>query len=346
MKAYLDLLRDILEHGSQQPNRTGIDTISMPGASLRFDLAKSFPAITTKQLHWPGVTGELCAFLRGADSAATMRELGFKMWDGNANDPGKPGHPNAWLTNPFRKGEDDLGRIYGVQWRRWQAFKHIQEFGFANLGQHEAVEKKLEEAGWENIGIATGLNTGSIYHKEIDQVGECIRKIIMTPTDRRILFHAWNPAELDQMALPPCHLLYQFLPNIQTGELSMCMYQRSADSFLGVPFNIASAALLLSVIAHLTGYKPRWLNLFLADAHIYVNHIDQVKEQLSRKPMEAPKLSISHRIPTYADIFEQSDAQTEIAVDIATAWLDDLVPGDFTLPGYISHAAIKAPIAI
>lgn len=287
MKAYLDLLADVLQNGTQQSNRTGIDAISLPGAMLKFDLAEGFPAVTTKKLAWKAVVGELVGFLRGCDNAAQFRELGCNVWNQNANENAQ------WLANPNRKGEDDLGRIYGVQWRKWQG--------------------------------ADG--------RIVDQVANVLNTLRSNPTDRRMIVSAWQPAEFDQMALPPCHVLYQFIANVERNELNLCMYQRSCDLFLGVPFNVASAALFLSVVAHLTGFKPRFFTHFLADAHIYVNHVDQVREQLSREPRPAPRLVIDG-IPA----FDGSNFDP--------TWIDRLDPASFRLEGYDPHPAIKAPMAV
>ncbi|MFM7460048.1 MAG: thymidylate synthase, partial [Burkholderiales bacterium] len=235
MENYHRLLEAVLAEGTQQANRTGIDAISIPGAVLKFDLTKGFPAVTTKKLAFKSMCGELIAFLRGVSSAAEFRELGCAFWDQNANEN------LAWLSNPNRKGVDDLGRVYGVQWRDWKR--------------------------------ADGSS--------IDQVMSALHTIHERPTDRRIIVSAWRPDEFSQMALPPCHVLYQFIVNVERKEINLCMYQRSCDLFLGIPMNIASAALFLSIVGHLTGYTARHVTHFLADAHIYVNHLDQVREQLS-----------------------------------------------------------------
>lgn len=288
MKNYLELLKDVLENGTRQANRTGIDAISLPGAMLKFDLANGFPAVTTKKLAFKAVVGELLGFLRGTDSAAGFRDLGCKIWDQNANENA------AWLQNPNRKGVDNLGRIYGVQWRDWKA--------------------------------ANGTS--------IDQVGNALRTIHERPTDRRIIINAWRPDEFDQMALPPCHVLYQFLVNVERREISLCMYQRSCDLLLGIPFNVASSALFLSVMGRLTGYTPRHFTHFLADAHIYVNHVEQVKLQLSREPYEVPKLVVADRAPIYTG--ESPDVE----------WLEMFQPDDFQLVGYLHHDPILAPMAV
>ena len=287
MKQYQDLLRDVLENGTRQANRTGIDAISLPGAMLKFNLKDGFPAITTKKLAFKACKAELIAFLRGYDNAAQFRELGCNFWDQNANEN------KAWLANPNRKGGDDLGRIYGVQWRDWRT--------------HDSYDSE-----W------------GTYHKSVDQVQNAIETIRKDPTNRRIIINAWRPDEFNHMALPPCHVLYQFIVNVEKRELNLCMYQRSCDMFLGVPMNIASAALFLSIMAKLTGYDPGTFTHFLADAHLYVNCIDQAKEQLSRTPMDLPRLALSDR-----------------------EWsIDTIEPDDIQLIGYQSHPAIKAEMAV
>lgn len=287
MKAYLDLLADVLKNGTRQSNRTGIDAISLPGAMLKFDLAEGFPAVTTKKLAWKAVVGELVGFLRGCDNAAEFRALGCNVWNQNANEN------KQWLANPNRKGEDDLGRIYGVQWRGWKG--------------------------------ADG--------RVVDQVTNVLNTLRTNPTDRRMIVSAWKPDEFDQMALPPCHVLYQFIANVERNELNLCLYQRSADLVLGIPFNCSSASLFLSIVAHLTGFKPRFFTHFLADAHVYVNHVDQVSEQISREPRNPPKLVINN-IPAFD------------GTNFDPTWIDRLDPADFVLEGYDPHPAIKAPMAV
>jgi thymidylate synthase len=291
---YLNLLQDILDHGIHQSNRTGIDTLTLPGAMLKFDLREGFPAITTKKLAFDAIKGELIGFLRGATSAADFRALGCKIWDQNANE-------NAtWLASEFREGTDDLGRIYGAQWRSWT---------------------NRENDGW-----------GNMLPKPIDQVAIALDKVRNDPTNRRIIVNAWNAAELDKAALPPCHVLFQLLPHVDGRVLHMTMYQRSCDMFLGVPFNIASYALLLELFAAWTGYTAGTLTMFLADAHIYENHIEQVKEQLTREPFLAPKLALDLPIsPETRDL------------DLL---LEHLHPDDIRLVDYQHHAAIKAPMAV
>lgn len=319
MQSYLDLLRRILDQGQWQDNRTGIRTCAVSGASLRFDLREGFPAVTTRRLPFKTFMGELVAFLRGADSAADFRTLGSGIWDANAN------RNQQWLANPNRRGEDDLGRIYGVQWRDWQGWRNVP-----------ADSPQLADAlrlGWELRGR---LDDGSLMlSRRIDQLRDCLDKLIHQPTDRRILFHAWNPAELDRMALPPCHLLYQFNAAVATRTLSLCLYQRSVDAPLGLVGNLAEAAALLALVARLTGFTSAVLNWFGADVHIYENQLEMVHTQLARQPFAPPRLVLDPRIPDFA---RTGRYQPE--------WLERVEPGDFQLAGYQHHPPLTAPMAV
>ncbi|MGH8379796.1 thymidylate synthase [Pseudomonas sp.] len=323
MKQYLDLVRDVIENGTLQGNRTGIRTISLPGAMLRFDLQKGFPAITTRKLAFKSAIGEMVGFLRGVKNAGEFRELGCKVWDQNANENAQ------WLANPFRQGHDDLGEIYGVQWRQWPAYKRIP------LSNPAAIEL-AQSQGFQKIAEAEEDGEAFVVlYKAIDQIRQCIDTIHKDPGSRRILFHGWNCAQLDEMALPPCHLLYQFHPNVETREISLTLYIRSNDLGLGTPFNLTEGAALLSLVGRLTGYTPRWFTYFIGDAHVYENHLDMLNEQLKRKPLAAPKLVINDRVPEYAKtgVYEPE-------------WLEKVEPSDFSLEGYEHHAPMTAPMAV
>jgi thymidylate synthase len=319
MRQYLDLVSAVLDSGNWQENRTGIKTISLPGAMLRFDLAHGFPAVTTKRLAFKSAIGELIGFLRGSRSAAEFRALGCKVWDQNANEN------ERWLNNPYRNGQDDLGPVYGAQWRSWPAFKAIARQDSAKLTNAISL-------GYNVIGEN---ETQAFLYKSVDQLRQCLDSIVNTPQDRRILFHAWNPAQLEEMALPPCHLLYQFHPNQSRGELSMSLYVRSNDLGLGTPFNLAEGASLLHLVSRLTGYRARWFTYFIGDAHIYENHVDMLRKQLSREPLPLPRLVISDRIPDMSKtgIYEPS-------------WLERVEPSDFSLEGYRHHPPITAAMAV
>lgn len=290
MQSYLDLIERVIREGVRRPNRTGVDTLFIPGAMLQFDLRAGFPAVTTKKLAFKSVVAELVGFIRGVTSAADFRALGTKIWDQNANENA------AWLANPARRGEDDLGRIYGAQWRRW--------------------------------------NTSS--GGTVDQLVNAIRTILVDPNSRRIVISAWRPDESDQMALPPCHVLYQFLVDATNRVLHLCMYQRAVDLYLGASFNVCSASALLALIARMTGYTPGVFTHCLADVHLYVNHLEQARTQLMREPYPLPDLKISERIKPLAG----ADPQ-----EIALA-LEAVEPSDFALENYRHHPALPAPMAV
>ncbi|MTV41179.1 thymidylate synthase [Duganella radicis] len=323
MQQYQELIQTVIDTGSWQDNRTGIRTLSVPGAMMRFDLTKGFPAVTTKKLAFKSVVGELCAFLRASRSAADFRALGCKVWDQNANEN------QQWLDNPYRLGTDDLGPVYGVQWRQWPGYKVIDADQTAQLANARkngfTVVAPIEENGVKKV----------LLYKAIDQLRECLDTIVNNPGSRRILFHGWNPAVLDAVALPACHLLYQFIPNPATKELSMCLYVRSNDLGLGTPFNLAEGAALMHLVGRLTGYTPRWFTYFIGDAHIYENHMEMVQEQLKREPFPLPQLIISERVPSFAQTGKYEPE-----------WLEKIEPSDFALEGYQHHAPITAPMAV
>lgn len=249
---YLNLMEEIVYDGSRQKNRTGIDTLMLPGAMIKVHLSEGFPAVTTKKLAWETMKGELIGFLRGYTSAAQFRELGCKIWDQNANEN------QAWLANPNRKGKDDLGYIYSRLWT-----------DMPGADSHKSDGK------------------GNYRWNQIEKLLENIRK---DPTSRRLIVNSWHPEVFDQAALPPCHVMFQVIIDQTKGLMHMNMYQRSCDMFLGVPFNISSYALLTHIFAAVTGYKPGTFTWFGADCHIYENHIDQVKEQIVRVPYSPPTL--------------------------------------------------------
>lgn len=317
MQSYHDLMQRILADGVRRPNRTGIDTLMVPAATLSFDLREGFPAVTTKKLAFEACKGELLGFFRGYQNAAQFRALNCRIWDANANET------PAWLANPHRKGQDDLGRIYGAQWTAWNDTRVV--------GAAEAAV--LREEGFEEIAFdpLRGLH---VMYRTLNQLELALRKCRFEPNDRRIVISAWRPDEFDRMALPPCHVLAQFLPNPADGTLHLTMYQRSCDVFLGIPFNIASYALLLSVMGRLAGLTPATLTMFLGDVHIYVNHLDQVREQLRRTPYPTPTLAIADRV-------RRIDTHEDIPGAFAR-----IEPADLQLVNYRSWPALKAPMAV
>ncbi len=264
MRAYLDLLQHVLDHGTDRGDRTGTGTRSVFGHQMRFDLSAGFPVLTTKKLHLKSIVHELLWFLRGDTNIAYLKENGVSIWDEWADDNG------------------ELGPVYGYQWRSWP----------------------MPDGG------------------HIDQIANLMHMLRANPNSRRLIVSAWNPALVDEMALPPCHCLFQFY--VADGKLSCQLYQRSGDIFLGVPFNIASYALLTMMVAQVAGFAPGDFVHTLGDAHLYSNHFEQARLQLTRTPKPLPTMRIN---PEVKDLF---------------AFRFE----DFTLEGYEADAHIKAPVAI
>lgn len=320
MKQYHDLLQKVLDEGILQNNRTGIPCYSIVGEMLSFDMKDGFPAITTKKLAFNQVKGELLGFIRGCTNVKDFQALGCSVWDLNAG-------ADYWLNNPANIGNGDLGVIYGSQWRKWEDVRTVWDFEEA---------KYLSDKGYrqDNYSFEEGDDSPDFERWTmigyVDQLANALHEVINNPTSRRIKVEAWNPAKLDQMALPPCHTGFQLYVDTKNKELSMTMNQRSCDLFLGIPFNIASYALLLHLIAGATEYKPRHLKMFLTDVHIYENHVEQVKEQLKRSEFSLPKLGFNK--------YDKSISMIE--------YLETLEPDDIWLEGYQSHPAIKAPMAV
>lgn len=264
MKAYLDLLQDILDNGTQRGDRTGTGTLSVFGRQMRFDLSEGFPVTTTKKLHLRSIIHELLWFLQGDTNIKYLKENKVRIWDEWADENG------------------DLGPVYGKQWRSW------------------------------------ATPDGQV----IDQISELIHNLKNNPNSRRHVITAWNPADLPKMALSPCHCLFQFY--VADGKLSCQLYQRSADTFLGVPFNIASYALLTLMIAQVCDLEPGEFVHTLGDTHLYLNHLEQANLQLSRETRPLPKMWIN---PEVKDIFSFKYK-------------------DFKLLDYKPHPTIKAPISV
>lgn len=307
-QAYISLLQEVLRDGEDRSDRTGVGTRSLFGRQIRCDLADGFPALTTKKLFWKPVVGELLWFLEGSQDNKRLAELTFgdtyhnTIWTGNAT---------ADYWKPKATFEGDTGRIYGVQWRRW---KHTSVKSYEDFLEHP-------EGGTTYFGA-------KVSSQEHDQIAKIIHSLKTNPTDRRMVLSAYNVGELDQMSLPPCHMFAQFYVNGATmtrgQRLSCQVYIRSNDLFLGLPFNIASYALLTHMLAQVAGMGVGELIITIGDAHIYQNHMDQVVEQIKRVPYAAPFLLLNPEIR-----------------DIDKFTMDDIV-----LMNYESHPAIKAPMAV
>jgi len=284
---YLDMIRDIIDNGIQRGDRTGTGTLSKFGSQMRFSLREgTLPLLTTKRTFWRGVAEELLWFVKGSTNANELAAKNIHIWDGNGS--------REFLDSRGLEQREvgDLGPVYGFQWRHFGATYRDMHTDYTGQG--------------------------------VDQLAECIDKIKNNPEDRRIIMSAWNPADLKAMALPPCHMFCQFYVDTKKKELSCQMYQRSADMGLGVPFNIASYALLTHMVAHVTGLKPGDFIHTLGDAHVYLNHVEGLRVQLDRSPRAFPKLKIN---PDKTDI-------------------DNFVFEDFEVIGYKPHKTISMPMAV
>ena len=301
MIQYLDLLRHVLEHGKFKADRTGTGTYSVFGAQTRFDLRKDFPVLTTKKLHLRSIIYELLWFLRGERTIRYLQENKVTIWDEWADEKG------------------DLGPVYGKQWRNWVKTQSRPRKS-SDPSSSQATLFDLGESGDETIVTPAGPRVRSKHG--IDQIATVIEQIKKNPDSRRLIVSAWNVADIDSMALPPCHALFQFY--VREGELSCQLYQRSADIFLGVPFNIASYALLTLMVAQVCGLKPGDFVHTFGDLHLYANHVEQAKLQLSREPRPLPQMKLNPAVKN----------------------IDHFKFEDFELVGYDPHPAIKAPIAV
>ncbi|MEC7181395.1 MAG: thymidylate synthase [Bdellovibrionota bacterium] len=264
MKAYLNLMKDILENGELKEDRTKVGTLNVFGRQMRFDLSEGFPLLTTKKLHLKSIIVELLWFLKGDTNVQFLKENGCNIW-------------NEWCDE-----NGDLGPIYGKQWRSWES------------------------------------TDGQV----IDQLGRVIEEIQSNPSSRRLVVSAWNPGDLEKMALPPCHCLFQFF--VSNGRLSCQLYQRSCDVFLGLPFNIASYSLLTHMVAAQCGLDVGEFVWTGGDVHLYTNHLDQVKLQLKRETRGLPRL-VFRRRPS--SIFDHKYE-------------------DFSFENYLPHPHIKAEVAV
>lgn len=298
---YLKLAKRILEQGSFKDDRTGTGTLSLFGQHLRFDLQEGFPLLTTKKVNFDALKRELLWFLKGETNIKSLVDDNVNIWNADAHrmyNSYADGlvYPELSLKefvesiktdSEFAEAHGDLGDVYGAQWRRWKA-------------------------------------TDTLFGDEytIDQISSVIEGIMKNPNSRRHIVSAWNVAEIENMALPPCHLLFQFY--VADGKLSCILTQRSSDTFLGLPFNIASYALLTHMVAQVTGLEVGELVINIGDAHIYANHIEQMQLQLTRMPRELPVLKLN---PEIDDIFE-------------------FTAEDIQIEGYNPHGIIKGAVSV
>ena len=320
-KQYQDLLQTILDYGVEKQDRTTTGTKSIFGYTIRHKMSDGFPLLTTKKLHWKSIVTELLWFLRGDTNIKWLLEQNNNIWNGDAykryeqwdgsgclypKELTKEEFINKIKTdNEFANKWGELGPIYGAQWRSWKR----------NASRDEKI-----------------VNPG-VYHKYIDQIQNLINELKTNPDSRRLMVNSWNVGELDQMVLPPCHYGFQVYTREENGQryISLMWNQRSVDTFLGLPFNIASYGLLLEIIAKEVGMVPDELIGNLGDTHLYLNHIEQAKEQITRTSFELPRLQLN---PIFLANLEHKSFDEAINGQI-----------NFQLNGYQSHPAIKAPLS-
>lgn len=313
MRQYLDLLQDVLDNGTVRDDRTGVGTISVFGRQIRFNMQDGFPAVTTKALAWKAVVSELLFFLEGSTNEHRLAEIK------NDNKPyaelTEKERKTIWTANYENQGkalgytDGEMGRIYSIQYR-----------GFRGV-------KEIKDPMYNQDGSIHGYN---VYYDTVvvDQVSNVIEQIKSNPNSRRLVVSAWNPVDLNDCVLPPCHVLYQF--DVDGDKLSLMWVQRSVDCGTGLPFNIASYALLLHIVARMTNKIPHELIGSLGNTHIYKNHIDQVKEQLTRTPHKLPQLEL----PEHAD-YSNIDS-----------FLKSVKTSDFKLLNYEHDEPLKYPMAV
>ena len=290
MKSYNELVKNVLENGEYKPNtRTGIGTISLFGAQLHYDLQKETPIVNSKKTNWEAAYIELLWYLKGTGDISFLQENGVKIWD-------------SWV----RPGTTQLGPVYGVQWRNWQKVKVVSHKDYLNHPE----------------GGATFFDA-KVRVEEIDQVRNLINTIKTNPTDRRMIVTAWNPSDLSEMQLPPCHMTWQC--NVVNGKLNLHLLQRSVDVPIGLPFNLTNYAMLAHMLAHVTGLEVGKLVWSGVDVHIYENQIEKMNEMLERPELE-------------------NTAKIKITRDVSD--IDDFKVGDLIVEDYVCHPFMKIPVAV
>lgn len=292
MKQYLDMCRYILEHGEDRPDRTGTGTRSVFGYQTRYDLREGFPLLTTKKMYLRPIAEELLWFIKGDTNIKYLVDRNVKIW-------------NEWPYEDFKKSEDFNGET-------------LEEFVEKIKNDDEFAKKH------GNLGPVYGAQWRNFNNEGTDQLMKLIDSLKNNPFSRRHIISAWNPSQVDEMALPPCHTLMQFYVSSDKKYLSCQLYQRSADTFLGVPFNIASYALLTYMLAQVCGYEPKEFIHTIGDAHIYKDHFDVVKTQIEREPLPLPHLVLNK------DIDNLFDFKIE----------------DIKLEGYQSHGSLKGKVSV
>ncbi|MDQ7009988.1 MAG: thymidylate synthase [Candidatus Gracilibacteria bacterium] len=310
MKQYLNLLKEIKENGIGKDDRTGTGVRGIFGMQAKYNLDDGFPLVTTKKTFLRIIIVELIWLIRGETNIKYLVDRKCHIWD-------------EW---PFQNWVDNSGEVvskdYPMYSKNWLELK--KEF-IKKIKDSDKENSWLKK--WGELGPVYGHQWRDFNSQKVDQIKNAINQIKVNPTNRRIIVSAWNPAQIDEMLLPPCHAFFQFNVDTVNNKLNLQLYQRSADMFLGVPFNIASYSTMLILFSKITGLTPGTFTHTLGDAHIYNNHINQVEEQLSREPFSLPELKLNKDIKTLEDI-------------------EKLEWEDFELINYKSHKSIKAPVAV
>jgi len=314
---YKQILNRIINDGVWQDNRTDKSAKFIPSATIEWDLRDGFPALTTKHLYFKQSIGEIVGFLQGATSAARFRDLGCNFWSSDANEN------KTWLASPFRKGEDDVGNIYGALWRNREVVV---------IAKNGIEHDHYLDSGYEYVSTLTGRHDSkfglSILRKNVDQIRDCVDKILNHPQDRRNIFHAWFPEMFPSAALPPCHVMYEFVSDVNNKVLHMTMTQRSTDFLLGAPMNLFGSALILKIIAELTGYTAGQFTHNMTNVHLYSNQMDAANIQIANIPLELCDVTI-HNAP-----------DGNPSVDGVMDYLDNMTPDDVRVNNYKHHPAL------
>lgn len=315
MQQYLDLVRDVLENGVQKTDRTGVGTLSLTGRTLRFKMSDGFPLLTTKKVPLRLPLEEMFFFIKGGDNNSLLKEKNVSIWD-------------EWAE----PGTGDLGRLYGVQWRNWTSIIDMPYEKFIQFYPSDVVKKVLANIGrthmlwpvsdWEMIAAHEIYSGGILFTRVVDQIRRAEWQLKNDPQSRRIIVTAWNPGELEMMALPPCHYTHQLVVN--GDKLSLILSIRSNDLGLGCPFNIAQYAALLHMYATVSYLVPDELIINIGDAHIYLNHVEALKLQLEREPRPLPTLHVDKNVTR----------------------VEDFNMNHFCLDGYDPHPHIKMDVAV
>jgi thymidylate synthase len=355
---YLKLVKDILENGVEKQDRTGTGTLSVFGRQIRHDMKLGFPLLTTKKMYWKGIATELLWFLRGDTNIKYLVDNNCHIWDGDAYKNyifnsewfpissvsggfiGTKANSDEIMTqelfinkiktdDEFAKKWGELGPIYGKQWRNWGR-KNVTNYDLKDVkgsDQHKVIKAIKNGEDVTKYGVKIEYQNNSI-----DQIANLINELKTNPDSRRLMVSAWNVGELDQMVLPPCHNFWQMYSVKKEGKryLSMMVNIRSNDVPLGLPFNIASYGLLLEIISRLVNMIPDELIINIGDAHIYLNQIEGIKEQLTRESYPLPKLIFNNQIHFSDNIDE---------------FLNSCLITDFTIENYQSHPSIKLPLS-